>query len=87
VTYRAELSGRALKQMYGLPGLAFDSFIETLAYDTSLWAATCGWWIPPGRNHRRRRRANRISLDHAMRRSHGFDESPGLCDADSPTLA
>lgn len=47
MTYRAELSGRALKQMYGLPGLAFDSFIETLAYDTSLWAATCGWWIPP----------------------------------------
>jgi hypothetical protein len=31
VTYRAELSGRALKQMHGLPGLAFDSLIETMA--------------------------------------------------------
>jgi hypothetical protein len=31
VTYRAELSGRALKQMYGLPGSAFDRLIETMA--------------------------------------------------------
>jgi hypothetical protein len=31
VTYRAELSGRALKQMHGLPGLAFDRLIETMA--------------------------------------------------------
>jgi hypothetical protein len=31
VTYRAELSGRALKQMRGLPGLAFDSLIEATA--------------------------------------------------------
>ncbi len=31
VTYRAELSGRALKQMHGLPGPAFDSLIETMA--------------------------------------------------------
>jgi hypothetical protein len=31
VTYRAELSGRALKQMHGLPGSAFDSLIETMA--------------------------------------------------------
>jgi len=31
VTYRAELSGRALKQMHGLPGRAFDSLIETMA--------------------------------------------------------
>jgi len=31
VTYRAELSGRALKQMHGLPDRAFDSLIETMA--------------------------------------------------------
>ncbi len=31
MTYRAELSGRALKQMHGLPGPAFDSLIEVLA--------------------------------------------------------
>lgn len=31
MTYRAELSGRALKQMHGLPGPAFDSLIETMA--------------------------------------------------------
>ena len=31
MTYRAELSGRALKQMYGLPGSAFDRLIETMA--------------------------------------------------------
>ena len=31
MTYRAELSGRALKQMHGLPGLAFDSLIEAMA--------------------------------------------------------
>jgi len=31
VTYRVELSGRALKQMQGLPGRAFDSLIETMA--------------------------------------------------------
>lgn len=31
MTYRAELSGRALKQMRGLPGSAFDSLIETMA--------------------------------------------------------
>jgi hypothetical protein len=31
VTYRAELSGRAVKQMQGLPGPAFDSLIETMA--------------------------------------------------------
>jgi hypothetical protein len=31
VTYRAELSGRALKQMHGLPGSAFDRLIETMA--------------------------------------------------------
>jgi hypothetical protein len=31
VTYRAELSGRALKQMRGLPGPAFDSLIEAMA--------------------------------------------------------
>ena len=31
MTYRAELSGRALKQMHGLPGSAFDSLIETMA--------------------------------------------------------
>jgi hypothetical protein len=31
VTYRAELSGRALKQMHGLPGPAFDSLIEAMA--------------------------------------------------------
>jgi len=31
VTYRAELSGRALTQMHGLPGPAFDSLIETMA--------------------------------------------------------
>jgi len=31
VTYRAELSGRALKQMHGLPGAAFDSLIEAMA--------------------------------------------------------
>ena len=31
MTYRAELSGRALKQMQGLPGQAFDSLIETMA--------------------------------------------------------
>ena len=31
VTYRAELSGRALKQMHGLPDLAFDSLIEATA--------------------------------------------------------
>jgi hypothetical protein len=30
VTYRAELSGRALKQMHGLPSPAFDSLIETM---------------------------------------------------------
>jgi hypothetical protein len=31
VTYRAELSGRALKQMSGLPAPAFDSLIEAMA--------------------------------------------------------
>jgi hypothetical protein len=31
VTYRAELSGRTLKQMRGLPGPAFDSLIATMA--------------------------------------------------------
>lgn len=31
MTYRAELSGRALKQMHGLPGSAFDSLIEAMA--------------------------------------------------------
>jgi hypothetical protein len=31
VTYRAELSGRALKQMHGLPSSAFDRLIETMA--------------------------------------------------------
>ena len=31
MTYRAELSGRALKQMHGLPGAAFDSLIEAMA--------------------------------------------------------
>jgi hypothetical protein len=31
MTYRAELSGRALKQMHGLLGPAFDSLIEAMA--------------------------------------------------------
>jgi hypothetical protein len=31
VTYRAELSGRALKQMHGLPSSAFDRLIDTMA--------------------------------------------------------
>jgi hypothetical protein len=31
VTYRGELSGRALKQMQGLPDRAFDSLIEAMA--------------------------------------------------------
>lgn len=31
MTYRAELSERALKQMRGLPGTAFDSLIEAMA--------------------------------------------------------
>ena len=31
MTYRAELSGRALKHMHGLPGPAFDSLIEVMA--------------------------------------------------------
>ena len=31
MTYRAELSGRALKQMNGLPGLAFDRLIGAMA--------------------------------------------------------
>ena len=31
MTYRAELSGRALKQMHGLPSPAFDSLIEVMA--------------------------------------------------------
>jgi mRNA-degrading endonuclease RelE of RelBE toxin-antitoxin system len=31
VTYRAELSSRALKQMHRLPGPAFDRLIETMA--------------------------------------------------------
>jgi hypothetical protein len=31
VTYRAELSGRALKQMHGLPGPVFDNLIEVMA--------------------------------------------------------
>jgi hypothetical protein len=31
VTYRAELSGRALKQMNGLPESAFDRLIEAIA--------------------------------------------------------
>jgi mRNA-degrading endonuclease RelE of RelBE toxin-antitoxin system len=31
VTYRAELSARALKQMHGLPGPAFDRLIEVMA--------------------------------------------------------
>jgi hypothetical protein len=30
VTYQAELSGRALKPMHGLPGPAFDSLIEVM---------------------------------------------------------
>lgn len=31
MTYRAELSNRALKQMQGLPSPAFDSLIEAMA--------------------------------------------------------
>ena len=31
MTYRAELSGRALKQTHGLPGPAFNSLIEVMA--------------------------------------------------------
>lgn len=31
MTYRAELSARALKQLHGLPGPAFDRLIETMA--------------------------------------------------------
>ena len=31
MTYRAELSARALKQMQGLPGAAFDSLIQVMA--------------------------------------------------------
>jgi hypothetical protein len=31
VTYRAERSGRALKQMHGLPGPAFNHLIEAMA--------------------------------------------------------
>jgi mRNA-degrading endonuclease RelE of RelBE toxin-antitoxin system len=31
VTYRVELSGRALKQVHGLPSSAFDRLIETMA--------------------------------------------------------
>jgi hypothetical protein len=31
VTYRAELSGHALKQMQGLPASVFDSLIEAMA--------------------------------------------------------
>lgn len=31
MTYRAELSGRALKQMHGLPSSAFDRLIESMA--------------------------------------------------------
>jgi mRNA-degrading endonuclease RelE of RelBE toxin-antitoxin system len=31
VTYRAELSARALKQMHGLPDLAFDTLIQAVA--------------------------------------------------------
>ena len=31
MTYRAELSGRALKQMHGIPSSAFDSLIEAMA--------------------------------------------------------
>lgn len=31
LTYRADLSGLALKQIYGLPEQAFDSLIEALA--------------------------------------------------------
>jgi len=31
VTYRAELSGRALKQLHGLPEQAFDSLIQVMA--------------------------------------------------------
>jgi hypothetical protein len=31
VTYRAELSARALKQMQGRPGSAFDSLIQVMA--------------------------------------------------------
>jgi hypothetical protein len=31
VTYPAELSSRALKQMRGLPGPAFDRLIEAMA--------------------------------------------------------
>lgn len=31
MTYRAELSGRALKQLHGLPAPAFDSLIQVMA--------------------------------------------------------
>jgi hypothetical protein len=31
MTYRAELSGRGLKQMHGLPSSAFDRLIEAMA--------------------------------------------------------
>ena len=31
MTYRAELSARALKQLQGLPGSAFDSLIQAMA--------------------------------------------------------
>lgn len=30
MTYRVELSGRALNQMQGLPGRAFDSLVEAM---------------------------------------------------------
>ena len=31
MTYRAELSGRALEQLHGLPEQAFDSLIQVMA--------------------------------------------------------
>jgi hypothetical protein len=54
VTYRVELSGRALKQIQGLPDRAFDSLIEAVADvadypDDPLRTFPSAWpWKSPG---------------------------------------
>src|SRR5579864_3531098 len=48
VTYRVELSGRALKQMQGLPDRAFDSLIETMADVAAYPDAPLRTFPPPG---------------------------------------
>ena len=47
MTYRVGLGGRALKQMQGLPGRAFDSLTEAMA-DAAGYPGDPLWTFPAG---------------------------------------